>query len=72
MRVPGRCLTGVALRGDGSAIVRFVETWDGRRFRGPGSTARPGLRHRWLFTVSAAGRVSGPRSSGDFPPQLVR
>ena len=72
IRVPGRCSTAVVLRGDGSALVRFVETWDGRRFRGPGSAARPGLRHGWLFTVSPTGGVRAPRSWGDVPPQLVK
>src|SRR5438067_127412 len=33
IRVPGRCSTTVSMRGDGSAVVRLVETWDGRRFR---------------------------------------
>jgi hypothetical protein len=70
--VPGRCETAVQIGGDGVALVRFVETCNGRDFRGPGSTRRPGLAHTWEFTVTPGGRVAGPVSYGDFPPQLVK
>jgi hypothetical protein len=70
--VAGRCETHVALADDGSAVVRFVETWDGRDFRGQGSPAAPGLHHAWWFTLSRSGTVRGPKSSGDFPPQWVK
>jgi len=70
-QVAGRCETHVAISPDGSVTVRFVERWDGREFRGQGSPAAPGLHHAWQFIVSRTGRVRGPESSGDFPPQWV-
>jgi len=72
VRVPGRCETAVRIGGDRVALVRLVETWDGRDFRGPGSTRRPRLAHTWEFTVTPGGRVYGPLTYGDFPPQLVK
>jgi hypothetical protein len=69
--IPGKCATVVTLVAGGSAHVKFVETWDGRTFNGPGSKARPGLSFTWEFSVSPSRRVSRPRRYGDFPPQSV-
>jgi hypothetical protein len=71
IRIPGTCATLVNIAADGSAVVRFRETWDGRRFHGPGSSARPTLKHTWEFTVSKGGRARPSRDYGDFPPQSV-
>jgi len=71
IRIPGTCTTLVTIAGDGSAVVRLRETWDGHHFNGPGSSARPGLEHTWEFTVTKSGRVRSSRDYGDFPPQSV-
>jgi hypothetical protein len=71
IRVPGTCATLVTITGNGSAVVRFRETWDGHRFFGSGSSRRAGLTHTWEFTVTKAGLVRSNRDYGDFPPQWV-
>ena len=68
--VAGRCETHVALAGDGSAVVRFVERWDGRDFRGQGSPATPGLQHAWRFHGLADG-ASGRAAKQRRPPATV-
>jgi hypothetical protein len=72
LSLAGRCETRVKLGPHGSAVVSFVETWDGRDFHGPGSSAKPGLSHTWEFDVDSSRHVGPARSFGDFPPQLVK
>jgi len=72
LRVRGACASRVKTIGDGSSVVSFVETWDGRTFHGPGSTAKPGLSHTWEFHVDSSRQVTSSRSFGDFPPQSVK
>jgi hypothetical protein len=71
LRIPATCETRVQ-SGSGSALVSFVETWDGRRFHGPGSAAKPGLSHTWEFHLNGSNNVTSSRSFGDFPPQSVK
>jgi hypothetical protein len=72
IRVPGECESLVDRAADGSAVASFIETWDGRRFRGPGSAAKPGLNHTWEFHLDGSNKVTSSRSFGDFPPQSVK
>jgi hypothetical protein len=68
--VTGTCETRVKLGPHGSAVVSFVETWDGRDFHGPGSPAQPGVSHTWEFEVDASKHVGPVRSFGDVPPRF--
>jgi hypothetical protein len=63
IRVPGTCATIVTIAPDGSAVVRFKETWDSHDFI---VNARPRgeLSHTWDFTVTKAGRISSARDYG--------
>jgi hypothetical protein len=72
LRVHGSCSSKVTSTADGTGIVRFAETWDGRNFRGPGSPATPGRSHTWEFDLNHANKVLRSRSFGDFPPQSVK
>jgi hypothetical protein len=69
--VYGKCFTGVDLSGPNPVVI-YRQLWDGRDFRAGGAPARPDLEHVWAVTVALAGRVLSVRSSGAFPPQLVR
>jgi hypothetical protein len=71
-RVSGTGARPVRAAADHSSVVSFVETWDGRSFRGPGSAAKPGLSHTWEFHLTVSEKVTGSRSFGDFPPQSVK
>jgi hypothetical protein len=71
LRIRGTCASRVQ-SGDGSSVVSFVETWDGRSFRGPGSDPKPGLSHTWEFHLNGSNEVTSSRSFGDFPPQSVK
>jgi hypothetical protein len=64
IRVQGTCATIVDIAPDGSALVRFRETWDGHDFNVNGRV-RPGLSHTWDFTLTKAGRNSSARDYGD-------
>jgi hypothetical protein len=70
--IAGTCASRVASAADGSSVASFVETWNGRAFRGPGSAAKPGLSHTWEFHVDSSEHVTSSRSFGDFPPQSVK
>jgi hypothetical protein len=72
LQVSGTCASRVRSDADGSSLVSFVETWDGRAFHGPGSEAKPGLSHTWEFHVNGSDQVTSNRSFGDFPPQSVK
>jgi hypothetical protein len=63
--VSGTCATIVDMAPDGSALVRFKETWDGRDFSVNGSRARPGLSHTCDFAVTKVGHASSVRDYGD-------
>ncbi len=65
IKVSGTCATIVDVASDGSARVRFKETWDGRDFRANGDPARPGPSHTWDFRVTKAGHVSSVSDYGD-------
>ena len=56
--VPGTCQTSVGLRKDGSAVVRFIETW------GNGAVS-----HTWRVVVSKSGRIVAQSEYGETPPQ---
>ena len=56
--LPGTCATLVTVRKDGSAVVRFVETW------GNGAAS-----YTMEFSVARSGRVTGHRDYGQTPPQ---
>ena len=64
IEVSGTCATIVDVASDGSARVRFKETWDGRDFSVNDDPARAGLSHTWEFRVNEAGRVSSVREYG--------
>jgi hypothetical protein len=72
LRLRGTCASQVRTAAEGSSVVSFVETWDGRAFHGPGSDAKPGLSHTWEFHVKGPDQVTSNRSFGDFPPQSVK
>ena len=64
IEVSGTCATIVDVASDGSARVRFKETWDGRDFSVNPDPARPGLSHTWDFRVNKSGHVSSVRDYG--------
>ena len=64
IRIPGSCATTVDMHSDGSAVVRFTETWDSHDFV-VNRRARGKLMHTWDFTVTAGGRISSTRDYGD-------
>ncbi len=76
IRVAGTCATSGQAGSDGQATVRFVESWDGSLFRGPGSGGRSHLSHTWELKIEprflGGDKVLESRTYGDFPPQLVR
>jgi hypothetical protein len=55
--VPGRCVTRVTLRNDGSATVKFVETW------GNGAAS-----YTMEFIMAKTGHIT-ERNYGQTPPQ---
>jgi hypothetical protein len=64
IRIPGTCATTVDMYSDGSAVVRFTETWDSHDFV-VNQRARGKLMHTWDFTVTKGGRISSTRDYGD-------
>jgi hypothetical protein len=56
--LPGTCATLVTVRKDGSAVVRFVETW------GNGIAS-----YTMEFSVAKSGHITGHRDYGQGPPQ---
>ena len=71
-RVPGTCTTSVKVDSNGSATVRFRESWDREDFHAqPGSSRRRAQSHAWTFVVAKTGRVIGSSEDGDVPPQYV-
>ncbi len=62
-RIPGTCATIVDIAADGSAVVRFRQTWDSHDFIVNGRE-RGELTHTWDFTVTKAGRISSARDYG--------
>jgi hypothetical protein len=75
IRVPGTCGTTVLRQSSLSAIVRFTERWDTRRFRPPEAGRRRHLSYTWELIVSARAirgdHVVQSKSYGDPPPQLI-
>jgi hypothetical protein len=69
--IPGTCRTEVEVSG-ADHIVRFVETWDARRFHLAGEPSSGELEHVWSFLVDPSGTVTQQPDSGNFPPQYVR
>ena len=75
IRVPGTCSTTIVHPTRVSATVRFVETWNAHRFRGPGAHGRQHLSHTYELKISTRAlgdKVVRSRDYGDFPPQRVR